>query len=229
LIVAHRTCPTHAPENTLAGVRAARDLGADVVEVDVRLSSDGVPVVIHDWHLLWIARRARLVSSLPLAELERVHVLGSDETIPTLASVLEELGPMGIAIDIRDRRAATPVLNVVNESSHRGIVLGWSEYEQAVRELAAAGQSDVEVALLRGSRRPKEVAGMLRDAVAMGAKAVSADERIVDRAFVEDAGAHGLGVYTMVNAKSAEAIAEKAGLGLLGVVTDWPELARRPG
>lgn len=48
LVIGHRGAAGHAPENTLAGVAAAAALGADAVECDVRLSSDGVPVVIHD-------------------------------------------------------------------------------------------------------------------------------------------------------------------------------------
>lgn len=47
-ICGHRGDPSSAPENTLAGFRAAIDAGVDAVEFDVRLSSDRIPVVIHD-------------------------------------------------------------------------------------------------------------------------------------------------------------------------------------
>ena len=46
-IVAHRGIPTEAPENTLASFQRAIELGADAVELDVRLTSDKVPVVFH--------------------------------------------------------------------------------------------------------------------------------------------------------------------------------------
>ena len=48
LLVAHRGGAAEAPENTLAAVRHALALGADAVEVDVRLTADGVPVCLHD-------------------------------------------------------------------------------------------------------------------------------------------------------------------------------------
>jgi glycerophosphoryl diester phosphodiesterase len=48
LVVAHRGYAAVFPENTLSAVVGAFDLGADAVEVDVHLSADGVPVVIHD-------------------------------------------------------------------------------------------------------------------------------------------------------------------------------------
>lgn len=46
--IAHRGAQAHAPENTLHAFRVAHDLGADMWEIDIRLSADGVPVVSHD-------------------------------------------------------------------------------------------------------------------------------------------------------------------------------------
>src|SRR5207253_1840078 len=47
-VVGHRGAALRAPENTLAGFREAARLGAGWVELDVMLTQDGVPVVIHD-------------------------------------------------------------------------------------------------------------------------------------------------------------------------------------
>ena len=51
-IVGHRGFPEKFPENSLLGVLAAADLGIEGVEVDVQVSSDGVPMVTHDDNLL---------------------------------------------------------------------------------------------------------------------------------------------------------------------------------
>jgi len=48
LIIAHRGDSANAPENTMAAFRLALEKGADGIELDVMLSADGVPVVIHD-------------------------------------------------------------------------------------------------------------------------------------------------------------------------------------
>ena len=48
LIIGHRGASAVAPENTMAAFGEAIDVGADGIEFDVRLTRDGVPVVIHD-------------------------------------------------------------------------------------------------------------------------------------------------------------------------------------
>ncbi len=74
LILGHRGASAVAPENTLAAFsRAIRD-GADGIEFDVRLSRDGVPVVIHDGTLRRTAGIDGRVSQLTAAELQQVDV-----------------------------------------------------------------------------------------------------------------------------------------------------------
>ena len=46
--VAHRGDPYRVRENTIDSLRSALDRGADAVEIDVRLTRDGVPVLLHD-------------------------------------------------------------------------------------------------------------------------------------------------------------------------------------
>jgi glycerophosphoryl diester phosphodiesterase len=72
LVIAHRGASGLAPENTLAAFRLAVGLGADGVELDVQLSADGQPVVLHDAHLTRTTSGAGAVSSLTLAQLERL-------------------------------------------------------------------------------------------------------------------------------------------------------------
>ena len=49
LVIAHRGNSLHAPENTLEAIRQAIEAGADLVEVDVNMSKDGVVVLMHDY------------------------------------------------------------------------------------------------------------------------------------------------------------------------------------
>jgi glycerophosphoryl diester phosphodiesterase len=74
LIIGHRGAPAVAPENTLAAFTRAFEDGADGIELDVRLSRDGVPVVIHDATLKRTAGDRRAVSEMSFAELARIDV-----------------------------------------------------------------------------------------------------------------------------------------------------------
>ena len=116
LIIAHRGDCSHAPENTLAAFQIAIDKGADGVEFDVRISKDGVPVVIHDANLKRTGGRAENVADLTAIELAGIEVGSwfnkrspkwrdakfSNETVPTLAAVLDLLkkcpGPIYIEL-----------------------------------------------------------------------------------------------------------------------------------
>jgi glycerophosphoryl diester phosphodiesterase len=105
LILGHRGASAHAPENTLAAFRMAVEAGADGVEFDVRLSRDGVPVVIHDETLARTGLRDIAIEEMSAAELRRTGVGAwfnakypersdpafEDETVPSLADVLELL------------------------------------------------------------------------------------------------------------------------------------------
>ena len=70
LVIAHRGGGSLAPENTLAAFRRARDLGADAVELDVRLSRDGWVVVMHDRRLDRTTTGTGPVGSRTLEELK---------------------------------------------------------------------------------------------------------------------------------------------------------------
>ncbi|HKR23377.1 MAG TPA: glycerophosphodiester phosphodiesterase family protein [Pyrinomonadaceae bacterium] len=74
LIIAHRGASAVAPENTIAAFQAAIDAGADGIEFDVRLSRDGVPVVIHDETLNRTHGMRRRVGEMTLDELNDVDV-----------------------------------------------------------------------------------------------------------------------------------------------------------
>ncbi|HIK26686.1 MAG: glycerophosphodiester phosphodiesterase family protein [Oscillatoriaceae bacterium SKW80] len=93
-IVAHRGFSALAPENTLAAFAAAIKWGADSLEFDIQLSSDGVPIVIHDVTLDRICGTPGLVKEKTLKELKTLDVGSwfdmqfSGERIPTLEEAL---------------------------------------------------------------------------------------------------------------------------------------------
>ncbi|WP_156726874.1 glycerophosphodiester phosphodiesterase [Streptomyces apocyni] len=99
--VGHRGAPYRVRENTLASLRSALAAGADAVEIDVRLTRDGVPVLLHDTTLkrLWGHDR-------PLDQLSAAEVRGlTGGGVPTLEEALRATDGDRIMVDLPD---ATP-------------------------------------------------------------------------------------------------------------------------
>jgi glycerophosphoryl diester phosphodiesterase len=92
---AHRGASLFAPENTLAAFRAAEAAGAHGIELDVHVTRDGVPVVIHDTDVKRTTNGSGTVTGMLLQDLKRLDAGGwfspgySGERVPTLSEVLE--------------------------------------------------------------------------------------------------------------------------------------------
>jgi glycerophosphoryl diester phosphodiesterase len=138
LVVAHRGASAAEPENTLVAFEAALAAGADAIELDVRLTSDGVPVVMHDADVSASTDGSGLVHELTLAQVKRLDASGGRSRsleVPTLAEAVELVGDRGgIDVEIKNLpgepafdspREATleATLEVLEGSSFRGPVL----------------------------------------------------------------------------------------------------------
>ena len=105
-VFAHRGASGYAPENTLEAFLLAIEQGADGIELDVQLSKDGVPVVIHDETVDRVTGQSGFVKDFTLQELKEMVVLRErfakyrDARIPTLREVLYAVRPSGIAVNI---------------------------------------------------------------------------------------------------------------------------------
>jgi glycerophosphoryl diester phosphodiesterase len=100
-IIGHRGARNLWPENSLDGFRRTAALGVDAVELDLHLSRDGEIVVIHDPLLDRTTNGHGPVSDLTLEALTRLRLQDTvDETIPTLAEVLDIFAPTGIGLEL---------------------------------------------------------------------------------------------------------------------------------
>jgi glycerophosphoryl diester phosphodiesterase len=106
-IVAHRGIVSEYPENTIPAFQRAIELGADAVELDVRLTKDKIPVVYHYYYLDKTTSLHGPIFSHTYQQLSQVKFLntpGDDDTlkIPTLRETLETIGgQIGLEIEIK--------------------------------------------------------------------------------------------------------------------------------
>lgn len=102
---AHRGASAHAPENTLPAFELAYSLGADGIELDVQLSKDGVPVVIHDEQIDRVSDGMGYVQDYTLEELKSFNVNRQFPgygkiTIPTLSEVYDLVKAMDVMVNL---------------------------------------------------------------------------------------------------------------------------------
>lgn len=101
LVIAHRGASAYAPENTLAAFNLAFEMGADGIELDVTLTQDSVPVVIHDDTVDRTTNGKGAVKKLTLEQIKQLDASYTfekyrGEKIPTLHDVLQAIGKRGI-------------------------------------------------------------------------------------------------------------------------------------
>lgn len=223
-------------ENTVAAVEAALAAGADGVEVDARLTADGVPVCLHDADLLRISGFPSPVRLLTYDQLRRVPLL-TGEVVPRLAEVAEAVRGRGrLIVDAKDDEAypetvAAPVVAVLRQAGLGGDAV-LSSFSDRVLQHARRIDPQLSRALITGPLVP--ATDGLRRAVAAGhgelhahVRSVLADHHVVDRA-----GRHGvrLRCWTVNREPDARLLAVT---GVAGVITDDPArigsaLADRP-
>lgn len=113
--IAHRGASAYEPENTLRAFERAIELGATMVELDVHLSRDGYPVVIHDPDLSRTTNGTGRVGDLPLDEIKRLDA-GVGERVPTLAQAIDLVRDRAqLYIELKGQQTPTAVVAILRE------------------------------------------------------------------------------------------------------------------
>jgi glycerophosphoryl diester phosphodiesterase len=160
-VIGHRGNAVRAPENTLESFRQAVALGVDAIELDVRVTRDGVPVVIHDPTLGRTTDRGEVVADVSFARLRRADAgamftpnagasfpyRGRGLTIPTLREVVDATAGLPLLIEVKVPEAAPAIVDVLTR--------------------AAAGDRVVAASMQRGTILPLRDANLATGASAM--------------------------------------------------------------
>ncbi len=150
-IIAHRGSSVRALENSREAFSLALQQGADRIELDVRASRDGVPVVLHDERLGRTTTGHGRVADLTWEELSGVR-LRNGEPLLSLAEALDTLGRrIPLYIDVKDPAAASGVIELAGDLE--GTIVGSSD-PRVLLELAAEAPSLKRALLLEGLSDP---------------------------------------------------------------------------
>jgi glycerophosphoryl diester phosphodiesterase len=241
-IIAHRGASGWAPENTMAAFDLAVRQGADAFELDVRLTGDGVPVVLHDPTLDRTTDGSGPLSRLSLDDLRRVDAgarFSSDAgrsfpyrrrdiAVPPLAEVLRAFPEMPMLIEIKEVAAQEAVRQqLIEERAVERCVLA-SEQEAALELFREApftrGASGREISALYWATM------FWRAAPPCGYRLLSVPERyhglmVPTRRFVSAAGRMQcpVHVWTVNHPATAQRLWAR---GVAGIVTNVPDRIR---
>lgn len=218
-VIGHRGAAAYAPENTLASFREASRRGATWVEIDVKLTRDGVPIVMHDASLRRTMGIDRLVAEMLRAELPA--------DVPTLEQAIACFGELGLGCNVeikpcegRERETARVTVETLRRawparlpppllSSFKDVSLA------AARDVAPEFDRALLIDDLQDGWRSRT------DAVGAVGVNTSGKRLTAPRAVEIRAAGFALSVYTINDGAVAKAL---VGMGVHCVITDAPDV-----
>lgn len=237
VVIAHRGASRAAPENTLAAFDLALDQGAGGIELDVHLSADGVPVVIHDFALDRTTDGSGAVGEHTVAQLRRLDAGAwfdpsfAGQRIPTLEETLDRLAGR------TDRRVLVNVELKAGSTQYPGIERACAAILQqyATEVQLVVSSFDHRALTTLADQAPAIPTGVLHvarmvDTAAYArrvhAAAVHPLAATVDAQSVAEAHTADLAIYPWTVDDAAQ-VRRLAQLGVDGIITNLPDLARR--
>jgi len=244
LVIAHRGGRSLGPESTLYTFQRAVDIGADVLEMDVRSTRDGQLIILHDDTVARMTNATGLIESFTLAELKKMdaaHRWSPDNgqtfplrnkgiKIPTLAEVFGEFPETKMNLEIKDSRLSTihSLCRSIQDHQMTKKVMVASfdagtlkEFRSVCPEVAtSAGAS--EAILFYSLQKMHLESAYSPDAQALQVSETFRDLRVVNRRFIEAAHARNMRVqvWTVNDVKAMERLLS---LGVDGIMTDYPQ------
>ena len=197
-VIGHRGAAAYAPENTLEGIHTAADLGVEWVELDVKLTRDGVPILFHDDTLDRATNGSGLVAQTDYEDIRQLEA-GSwfgdsfaGVQIPTLEEAVDVLIERGLGLNLeikpcpgREKETAETALDRLSQiwDDHDRLLI--SSFQHVCLEVARDMANDwARGLLIGGDTLPgnwQEMADYL------DVKTVNFGTKLVTRDAVEDA------------------------------------------
>ncbi|GAA4416724.1 glycerophosphodiester phosphodiesterase [Georgenia halophila] len=238
--IAHRGGSLEAPENSRAAVEHTIGLGLQYFETDVRSTSDGVPVLVHDPTLDRVTNGIGRVADLTWDQVARLRD-SSGEPPLRLDELLADYPELRVNIDAKDDAAVAPLVKALHQAGALDRVCVASFSDARLRVLRAALGPAVATSLGSNGIRRLVVASRLPAAVqpgalrglpdpAQGAVCVQVPTQhrnvpVVTRRFVETAHRRELAVHVWT-IDEPEEMTRLLDLGVDGLVTDRPSVLR---
>lgn len=215
LKVGHRGARGYETENTLTSFQKAIKLGANAIELDVRATADGVPVVFHDEDLKRVFGIETALNTCNFKTLQNI----TNGKIPSLQEALAFIGSkvLKIVIELKEVGIEDSVLDVAKKLNMSKRVIIASFHEEAVRAVRVL-DSSIETGLIYAKHKNPVAA-----ALELKAQYLIALYKLTHTKNIESAHKHGLKIIVWTINTKEEADAFKA-KGVDGIASDIPDI-----
>ena len=162
IVVAHRGNRIAAPENTLESLGDAVELGADAIEFDVRVTRDGVPMILHDAELDRTTNGHGRLNAYTFDDVRTLNAAarvpsrtGGRLQIPSLEEVLDRFRETPLVIEVKELEAAEPTETLIRRfAAQERVLIGSSNnavterfYRSGLRACASARDASIMIPL----------------------------------------------------------------------------------
>ena len=234
-VIAHRGGAAEAPENTIAALNHARELGVRQIETDVQLTADGVVVVSHDET---VDRRYDGEGAIADLTYEEISELRDEhgERMPRLAEVFQQFPDLYFTVDAKTEQVTDPLVEVVREqdAAERVVLASFSEKRlERVRDLEIPGLTtslgtSAVVRLMLAAETVSDAEFWRIGGPGRSVRVVQAPEktrgiRVVNPRFIATAHTAGLAVHAWT-VNDPDSMVRLLDWGVDGIVTDEPSL-----
>ena len=219
-----------APENTLAAIERAIEIGVDAVEIDIHLTADGHVAVIHDRTVDRTTNGAGPVDQMTLDELKRLDAGGwfgksfAGERVPTLQEVLDLVRWRAlILIEAKTEEAAEQAVTIIRSERAQSRVVMQSFIGPAVRSINRLDRRIPTAFLMTGSEANlRRRTGVVKRGLNLGANALALRYTAATPDLVQMFlnRAMGFWVYTV---DEPEEMREMIEMGVGGIITNFPD------
>ena len=228
LRIAHRGASAYAQENSAESMHKAVELGSDMVEVDIRITADDVPVITHDSSLKRIYGIDGNVSEFTLEELRSFDSASSQlMTFDELLGICRSLG-LGLYLDIKEinREAASKIIAALDEKHYIKNTIFGSFRPDYLADLKAA-RPDLSTSILFGAINidPVKLAQSINADYVHPCWERRAEEphKLLTPEWIASVRAANLGIVCWHEERPSEIAALQA-LGVDAICSDQPEL-----
>lgn len=221
-VIGHRGAKGLAPENTLVAFQKAIDCGVDEIETDIRVTSDGIAVLVHDPNV-----PSKIANKIEVVNASYDELLAAHANLVTLDELIRFVDQrVPLCLEVKPEVAVRPVISVIEEF----LKLGWKDsdfvfasYDYDILQALHAAFPDCKTVVIEhfwGTRA-------IHRARSLGTKRITLNHRALWFGFVwlTSRAGYQLAPYTMNNATK---VRRWNRFGMYGCITDFPDMFDEP-